>query len=155
MSGSRPETVLGRCSASWPWWLLFVGLAVAIVLGVLLELPASLIAALAVAASALAVLPFTSITLVRRADALVIEYGPLGWPRQRVPLADIERAEEVEIRPREWGGWGYRGSRTLGKRAAIVLRRGPGIALHLRDGKKLLISIDDADRALARLRAAL
>lgn len=154
MSGAR-DTVLGRCSVRWPWWIAAADLVTAIVLAVVLEWPANLIAGLAFALTSVVLLPFTSIEAVRRGEHLVVEYGPFRWPRQRVALADIEAVAATDIRPREWGGWGYRGSRAIGKRSAIVLRRGPGLQLTQRDGKELVISLDDPDTAARLLRSAL
>ena len=51
----------------------------------------------------------------------------------------------IDVRPTEWGGWGYRGSPTLMKRAAVVLRAGPGIRLDLHDGKVFVVTIDNPE----------
>ena len=57
----------------------------------------------------------------------------------------------------EWGGWGYRWI-PWAKASAAVIRRGPGIALVLRDGRRFAVTVDDAvDRragGVGRARAA-
>lgn len=155
MRRSSERTVLGRCSVRWPWWIAAADLVLGIVLAVVLSFPANLIAGLAFAGTSLVLLPFTSIEVTRQNHHLVIEYGMFRWPRQRVALADIEAVEATHIRPREWGGWGYRGSQKLMKRSAIVLRRGPGIELKLREERQLAISVDEPEAAAALIRAEL
>lgn len=82
--------------------------------------------------------------------ALTIHYGQLGWPRQRLPLERIVSAQTFELEPMEHGGWGYRGSLRLTNRAAVVVRSGLALRLELQGGKRLSITVDDAETA-ARL----
>ena len=70
-----------------------------------------------------------------------------------VPLRRIATAQAIDIHPTDWGGWGYRGSLTLMKRAAVVLRAGPGIRLDLHDGEVFVVTIDDPDRPARLLNA--
>ena len=76
-----------------------------------------------------------------------------AWPgliRVRIPLADIERLEYVpDLRPVRYGGWGYRGSLRLLKKAAVVLRRGPGVIFALTGERRYIVTVDDAE-SLAR-----
>ena len=54
----------------------------------------------------------------------------------------------------EHGGYGYRGSLRFSGRAALVVRGGPALGLELDGGKRLSISVDDAEigaRAINRL----
>jgi hypothetical protein len=82
--------------------------------------------------------------------ALTIHYGQLGWPRQRILLDRIISAQTFELVPMEHGGWGYRGSLKLTRRAAVVVRSGLALGLELEGGKRLSITVDDAETA-ARL----
>src|SRR5205814_476533 len=75
--------------------------------------------------------------------------GPLGWPRVVIPLARVESAERITVQPMQWGGWGYRGSLRLFRRAAWVVRRGDGLKLNLRDGKVFVVTVDGASEAAA------
>ena len=79
------------------------------------------------------------------AEPLTVRYGFLGWPRTSVPLHRIATARAIEIRPTEWGGWGYRGNLALMNRAAVVLRAGPGLRLDLHDGKVFVVTIDNPE----------
>lgn len=97
---------------------------------------------------ALAVLARIRVTVSER--GVEIQYGVLGWPRQRIPLARICSAEAFDLAPLAHGGWGYRGSlKALGS-AAVVVRGGLALRLELEDDKRLFITVDGADDA-ARL----
>jgi hypothetical protein len=84
-------------------------------------------------------------------DALVIEHsGPRRWPRMSLSLADVATIEVIDdIAPLRYGGWGYRGSLRLYRRAALVLRRGPGLRVKLRDGRVFVVTVDDPQGAVA------
>jgi hypothetical protein len=73
----------------------------------------------------------------------------LGWPRMTVDLDRIAAARSVDVRPMKWGGWGYRGSLRLAKRAAWVVRAGDGLQLDLAGGRLFVVTVDDAERAAA------
>ncbi len=77
-------------------------------------------------------------------DALKVRWGQLGVPVNRVRLTDIVDAQAVVIRPRQAGGWGYRGSRVLFGHAAVVVRRGPAIRLELARNRVFVVTVDDA-----------
>ncbi len=81
--------------------------------------------------------------------------APLGFPAVRFRLDEIDGAEAIDVHPMEWGGWGYRGSVRLFKRAAWVLRAGTGMRLDLRGGRVFLVTVDDADEAVAVLNGLL
>lgn len=104
------------------WWIVMIVLVVAMVMGT-----------------------FGRIRVTADQSGLSVGYGFLGWPRTSVPLRRIAAARAIDIRPAEWGGWGYRGSLTLMRRAAVVLRAGPGIRLDLHDGRVFAVTIDDPD----------
>ena len=82
---------------------------------------------------------------------LTVAYGPWGWPRTRIPIGRIAAVAAVEIKPSEWGGWGYRGSVTVFRQAAVVLRPGPGLCVELTDGRRFAVTIDDPATAAAVL----
>lgn len=76
---------------------------------------------------------------------LTLAWGPLGLPRQSVPLAEIAQATAIDVRPREWGGWGYRGTLLINGQAGAILRAGPGLHLNLRDGRVFVVTVDDPE----------
>ena len=53
--------------------------------------------------------------------------------------------EVIDVRPGEWGGWGYRGSVKVFGRAAVVLRAGTGIRVDLVGGRAFAVTVDDAE----------
>ena len=88
------------------------------------------------------------VTVDRRGVRLVA--GLLTIPFKTVRLADIVRADAAEIDPLEWGGWGYR---ITPGRSALVLRKGPGLVLHLTNGHLVAITMDDPATPAALLMA--
>jgi len=65
--------------------------------------------------------------------------------RVAIPLAEIERLEHVpDLRPVRYGGWGYRGSLRLLKKAAVILRRGDGVIFALTRNRRYIVTVDDA-----------
>jgi len=76
----------------------------------------------------------------------------LGWPRIRIPLAEIESARAVEISPfGEFGGWGWRIA--VDGRTGIVMRRGSAIEVSRRGRRPFIVTIDGAEEAAALLQA--
>lgn len=128
-------------SARWP---MLLGSAVLVVGVVLAQLVEPWIA-IALLLPGIAITTFSRIRVTADRSGLQVRYGFLGWPRTSVPLRRIATAQAIDVRPTEWGGWGYRGNLTLMNRAAVVLRGGPGIRLHLHDGKVFVVTIDDPD----------
>lgn len=94
----------------------------------------------------LALLVFTSIRVTVDRNGVRIAYGLLHWPVQRIALAEIRQGSMLQVKPLEWGGWGYRGSLKLMRRAAIVLRSGQGMRLELEGDRTLVITVDDAEQ---------
>lgn len=53
-------------------------------------------------------------------------WGPIYWPRGRIPLEKIASVRVEHIHPMQWGGWGYR----LSKRGtATIIKGGPGLVI--------------------------
>ena len=130
------------------WWLPLVLIAIGAVLVVSAR---GVAGALPVALLLLVYLAFGWIRVSVDARGLRIRYGVLPWPVTSVPLDDIRQAERIDLRPLEWGGWGYRGSRKAFRRAAVVLRGGDAIKLQLTDGREFAVTVDDAATGAAVL----
>ena len=90
---------------------------------------------------------FTRIRVTVNGRFLTIRYGHLGWLRQRIGLNRIVSATSVELLPMAHGGWGYRGSLTLFRRAAVVVRRGAALRLELAENRRFCVTVDDAETA--------
>ena len=87
-------------------------------------------------------------------DTLTVAYGPFGWPRRVVQLVEVEDASAVMVEPMQWGGWGYRWNPRAHASAAVI-RKGPGIALEFKDGRRFLVTVDDAVNGAKLTSAAL
>ena len=136
-------------SARWP---LLLGLAI-LVLGLVLLLVTELWIGLVMLGISILMSFFGRIRVTADRSGLRVGYGLFGWPRTSVPLRRIAAARAIDIHPSEWGGWGYRGSLTVMRRAAVVLRAGPGIRVDLHDGRVFAVTVDDPDRPAQLLNA--
>jgi hypothetical protein len=78
----------------------------------------------------------------------------IGWPRLSIPAASLAKAGVVQIDPMaDFGGWGIRwviGPNHRG-RWGIVTHRGPGLEVVRRDGRSIVVTVDDAGTAAAVL----
>lgn len=89
------------------------------------------------------------------ASGVTVDPGRWSWPHVHVPLADIDAVTSLHVNPWRWGGWGYRWSLVVFRRAAWVVRAGPGLRLDLRDGRRFVVTVDDAPAGAAALGALL
>ncbi len=99
------------------------------------------------------VVPLARITVVVGGRGLSVGFGPFQWPKVRIPLDRIEHVSCIDVRPTQWGGWGYRGSLTVMRQAAVVLRGGSGIRLDLKGNKTFVVTVDDAEVGASVLEA--
>ena len=104
-------------SARWP---LLLGLVTVLVVLGLTQLVEPWFA-LVLLAPALITTTFSRIRVTADRSGLTVRYGFLGWPGTFVPLSRIATAQAIDVRPTEWGGWGYRGNLTVMQ----PCRRGP------------------------------
>jgi hypothetical protein len=85
-------------------------------------------------------------------ECLEVRCGHMGLPRRRIPLAQVLDADFApRVTPHQWGGWGYRWRPEKG--TAVVVRRGEGLVLRMRDGRDFTVTVDDAQAAVRILRA--
>jgi len=120
--------LIAAALASGNWWLAAIG-----------------------ALAALAAATVSEIVATVDQRGLTIAYGPLGWPRQHVPLEDIAEAEQIDIDPWRVGGWGVRKVPRRPGATAVVIRAGEGIQVRRRDGRDLLVTVPDAGTAAGLL----
>lgn len=110
----------------------------------------SVVMAVAAVVVGLLMVQFRRITITVDDTHLRTAFAWPGFIRVRIPLAEIERLEYVpDLRPVRYGGWGYRGSLRVLKKAAVVLRRGPGVIFALTGNRRYIVTVDDAE-SLAR-----
>jgi len=72
-----------------------------------------------------------------------VVYGPGGIVRQSFDADEIESAQATSLSVLRTGGWGYRGSLWVLRRAAVVTRGGDALRLNLVDGRRFAITVDD------------
>jgi hypothetical protein len=76
----------------------------------------------------------------------------IGWPRLQVAAANIEKAGVVSVDPMsDFGGWGLRWviGPTHKGRWGVVTRSGPGVEVFRRDGRSIVVTVDDPGTAAA------
>lgn len=108
------------------------------------------------------IVPAVLLTVLLTTGQFVVTAGPrgflarsvLGWPRLSVPAADIARAGVVQIDPMaDFGGWGIRwviGPHGKG-RWGIVTHRGTSLEVVRRDGRSIVVTVEDPGTAAAVL----
>lgn len=85
------------------------------------------------------------------ATGLTVRSIPFGWPRRRIRVEHIDAVKTVRVNPlADFGGWGWRwGAAGTG----VVAREGQGILVVLHDGRRFVVTVDDAETGAALLAA--
>jgi len=88
-----------------------------------------------------------------RVDAAGLTVRPtLGWPQYRVALGEVASANKTSVVPLgEFGGYGIRWG--LGRRLGIITRGGEALEVKRRDGRAVVVTVDDAATAAGLLTA--
>jgi hypothetical protein len=93
-----------------------------------------------------------SAVVVRIDEDGVTIRSPLGWPRTRIPLDEIVRADVTNVRPlRDFGGWGWRVGRA--GRIGVVLRAGEALLVERTGDRSVVITVDNAAAAAGLINA--
>lgn len=99
----------------------------------------------------LALLATTSFRVQVDPSGLTVR-GTLGWPAVRVPIADVASAGTSTLVPLgEFGGYGMRWG--AGGRVGVVTRGGEALEVVRRDGRAVVVTVDDAATAAGLLTA--
>ncbi len=78
-------------------------------------------------------------------------YGPGGLVRQIFGPDQIVSAKARDLSFPQVGGWGYRGSLTMLRRAAVVTRRGDALELQLTRKRRFIVTVDEPDAFVTAL----
>ena len=97
------------------------------------------------------ILAFRRLDVTVSAAGVTIAYGLKGWPRQHIDITDIVGASVERVGWRSSGGLGYRGNLRLFKQARVLVRHGECLRLDMERGRRLWVSVDEADGAVAAL----
>ncbi len=90
---------------------------------------------------------------VRITDDGIVVRSITGWPNVEIPAADITAVRVIDVNPfGEFGGWGLR--QGLDGRYGVVLRGGEALEVSRIDGRRFVVTIDDAATAASVLAAA-
>ena len=139
----------GRVRAgAWLW----IGVPLSAALTwIVVELTGVLVGLLVLGALVILADAFSMLRVVVDREGLSVRYGHLGIFRQLIPLAKVDGARALNLKPLSHGGWGYRGSLLLLGKAAVVVRRGDAIEVTLHEGRQFLVTVDDAATGAALL----
>ncbi|GGM45171.1 DUF1648 domain-containing protein [Microbacterium saperdae] len=96
----------------------------------------------------------TTLSFRVRASAAGLQVrSAVGWPNIEIPAGEMASVRAIEVDPfAEFGGWGYRLS--ADGRRGVVLRGGPALEVTRTDGRRFVVTVDDAETAAAVLATA-
>ena len=145
----QPDRWKGSCQAMWP--VALAATQATIFFLVLILWPKATLGLVLVLAAAPLLLAFRRLDVTVSAAGVTIVYGLKGWPCQHIDLGDIVGAGVERVGWRSSGGLGYRGSLRLFKQARVLVRHGECLRLDMVRGRRLWVSVDEAEGALAAL----
>ena len=89
------------------------------------------------------------VTVDRR--GLTVSPGLVPWPRVRLSLDRIERADSRQISAfADYGGWGYR---IVPGRSGVIMRSGEALVVRRANGNDFAVTVEDSATAAALLNA--
>lgn len=130
--------------------VLAIGVAVAVPMLLAGEAGSAGFSLVILALAVVAVAAFIRLRITIDERGLRVESRLLRVPLKRVPLDRVLEVESTELRPSDWGGWGYR---IMPGRTAIMLRGGPGMVVRTTDGALFAVTLDDPDEPAGVLAA--
>jgi len=148
--GDEEQAVWSTSLHSAPLYLL--GIAVAVV-GVILLVATPPWLGIVILVASVPLIALATVHVRVDRTGLQVKYGRFPWPNTLVTIDQIDTASIIDVRPMEWGGWGYRGNLKLMRQAAVVHRAGPGIRVDLKDGKVFVVTVDNPEAGVALLNA--
>lgn len=86
-----------------------------------------------------------------KGPSLQVAYGPGGFVRQVFGPEEIVSVSAHDVSFVQSGGWGYRGSLVVLRRATLATRRGVALQLHLTGGRRFTVTVDDPEAFVAAL----
>lgn len=138
------ERAVWTGSVRSPWMLalalaFFAGAVVTALLGELLIAGSLMFGALLIGA-------ISAVDIQVDRTGITLRSWGIRW--RRIGLERIESASAEELKPSQWGGWGYRIS---SRGTAVLLRGGPGLVARLSSGRAFAVSVDSPEDGAALL----
>ena len=148
-----PVTVYSGQTTNWSAIALLTGLSVLLLAGSLSswDISALIAVTLILVGTAIDILITTSLRVTIGSHGLSIRAGALGWPRFSCPLDRIDRVEPVDLSILSWGlgiWW------IPGGNIRFTLRSGPAIRVHLVNGRKVTVNVENVDAAISAFELA-
>jgi hypothetical protein len=135
---------------------LLVGLGgILAVLGLIVAADRQVAVAAIYAAAAVVCLNFSTVHVIANRQGLTVRVGHLGRPRLKVAAADVVEVENRSVSALRAGGFGYRGSWSLGGRVVVSLGGRQGVYVRTAKGKRLHVTLGSADEVVRVLRAGM
>jgi hypothetical protein len=97
------------------------------------------------------VLTLSNLRTTAGPHGLTVHFGVFGWPRFRYGTERIRTVAATRVTASAWS-WGIDWTPRRGLR--LTLRSGPAVRLELVNGRKVTVSVRDAERVVAVLVAA-
>lgn len=156
LGGSERAAWMRETSLGTAWMIMIVTVVAMIwastLAAWLLGAPDGLVVGLAALSVGLLILTATAIGFRVRVDQEGLAVNSvLGFPRFRIPRADIREVEAIEINPvGDFGGWGLRWAPG---RFGVITSAGEAIQVHRHSGRRFVVTVGDAATAAALLQA--
>lgn len=94
---------------------------------------------------------FSVVRIMWTRSRLIVLGAIPGIPLYAIRGERVDSIERVDIRPFEWGGWGYRFGRSG---AGVILRAGPGVTIRSRSGSAFTVNARHPERFTDAFRPA-
>ncbi|MFE0171623.1 DUF1648 domain-containing protein [Streptomyces sp. NPDC059002] len=147
--GLADAEVAGWVCRTGSWWLWGLGVALAVAGIVVAWLQRDWLTPLSLLVPGLLVAGFARPCVAVDRRGLTVSPGALPWPRVRLPLDRMERADSDSVNAlADYGGWGYR-IRPGG--SGIILRSGEALVVRRANGKSFAVTVEDSGTAAALL----
>lgn len=86
---------------------------------------------------------FSRAELLVRANAFEVKFSSVF--ARTIPWSHVVSVRVVSVRPRDWGGWGFRWKP---KSVGIVMRKQRGLRFDFANNRSLTITLDDVDEGI-------
>ena len=144
----------GLSRSTWLTWLILaVVVFLFFILGVLgflgkLEFGVIFFFLLIAFAAILSVATFADVKVHIDSEGIRVRCGAFGRPRRSIPWKEVSEVNAIEVDPAKLGGFGYRWI-PIKDGTAITMRPGDGLEVKQKNGKRLVVTLDNASDAAA------